>query len=201
LDTFAFRRSELMEQLEVFEIDHPATQKFKLHRIAELGWKIPAKLHFIPIDFTKESLATALTRSSYYNSKLKCFFSWLGVTYFLTKDDVFATLQSIAEVAAKGSKVVFDYFDNEMFIPDKSSLIMQKTLEFLQNIGEPMITGFNPSTLAEDLARLGFCLQENLSPEDIERRYLQGRTDGYHAADNVYFACAVVESAVSLSPE
>lgn len=104
-----------------------------------------------------------------------------------------ATLQSIAEVAAKGSKVVFDYFDNEMFIPDKSSLIMQKTLEFLQNIGEPMITSFNPSTLAEDLARLGFCLQENLSPEDIERRYLQGCTDGYHATDIVYFACAVVE--------
>ena len=71
LDTFAFRRSDLMEQLEVFEVDHPATQEFKLHRIAELGWKIPAKLHFIPIDFTKESLATALTRSSYYNPKLK----------------------------------------------------------------------------------------------------------------------------------
>lgn len=55
-----------MEQLEVFEFDHPATQGFKLHRIAELGWKIPSKLHFIPIDFTKESLATALIRLSYY---------------------------------------------------------------------------------------------------------------------------------------
>jgi methyltransferase (TIGR00027 family) len=37
LDTFAFRRPDLMEQLEVFEIDHPATQKFRLQRIAELG--------------------------------------------------------------------------------------------------------------------------------------------------------------------
>jgi methyltransferase (TIGR00027 family) len=193
LDTFAFRRPELMEKLEVFEVDHPATQEFKLHRLAELGWEIPKKLHFIPIDFTKESLATALKRSSSYDPKIKSFFSWLGVTYYLTKYDVFATLQSIAEVAATGSTVVFDYFDNEMFIPDKSSLRMQKTLEFLQNIGEPMITGFIPSTLAEDLARLGFCLKENLNPADIERFYLQGRNDGYRAADNVYFACAVVE--------
>ena len=30
MDTFAFRRSELMERLEVFEIDHPATQEFSL---------------------------------------------------------------------------------------------------------------------------------------------------------------------------
>lgn len=90
LDTFAFRRSELIEQLEVFEIDHPATQGFKLHRLDELGWKHPAKLHFIPIDFTKENLVTALTRSSYYSPKVKSFFSWLGVTMYLTPEEVFA---------------------------------------------------------------------------------------------------------------
>jgi methyltransferase (TIGR00027 family) len=193
LDTFAFRRPDLMEKLEVYEVDHPATQVFKLNRIAELGWKIPAKLHFIPIDFTKESLATALTQSPDYDPTLKTFFSWLGVTYFLTRDEVFATLQSIAQVATSGSMVVFDYFDNEIFNPEKSSLRMEKTLEFLQNIEEPMKTGFNPSTLAEDLSRLGFSLKENLSPADIEIRYLQGRTDEYHAADYVYFACAIVK--------
>ncbi len=33
---------------------------------AFLGWEPPAKLHFIPMDFTKESLVTALTSSSSY---------------------------------------------------------------------------------------------------------------------------------------
>jgi methyltransferase (TIGR00027 family) len=63
MDTFAFRQPEMMEKLEVFEVDHPSTQEFKLHRLAELGWKHPAKLHFIPLDFTKESLVTALSSS------------------------------------------------------------------------------------------------------------------------------------------
>ncbi len=36
LDTFAFRRPEMMEHWEVFEVDHPATQEFKPHRLAEL---------------------------------------------------------------------------------------------------------------------------------------------------------------------
>ena len=48
MDTFAFRRSDLMEKLDVFEVNHPATQEFKLNRLTELGWEHPAKLHFIP---------------------------------------------------------------------------------------------------------------------------------------------------------
>jgi methyltransferase (TIGR00027 family) len=193
MDTFAFREPEMMEKLEVFEVDHPATQEFKLHRLAELEWEHPAKLHFISIDFTKESLVTALTSSSSYDPKVKTFFNWLGVTYFLTRDEVFTTLRSITEIAPAGSIVVLDYLDIDAFIPEKSSPQIQKSLEYLRKIGEPMITGFNPSTLAEDIASLGFHLQENLSPKDIERRYLQGRTDGYQVHEHLYFACAVVE--------
>jgi len=193
MDTFAFRRPEMLEELEVFEIDHPATQEFKLHRLAELGWKHPAKLHFIPVDFTKESLVTALTSSSSYDSTAKNFFSWLGVTYFLTRDEVFKTLRYITEIAPADSTLVFDYFDTDAFIPEKSSPQMQKSLEYLRKIGEPMITGFNPSTLGEELASLGFRLHENLSPANIEERYFQGRTDGYHAYEYGHFACAVAE--------
>ena len=103
MDTFAFRQPEMMEHLEVFEVDHPATQKFKLHRLAELGWKHPAKLHFIPIDFTKESLIKALTNSSSYDPKVKTFFKWLGVVIYLTRDEVFTTFRSIREIAPANS--------------------------------------------------------------------------------------------------
>src|SRR5271157_3449216 len=192
IDTFAFRQPEMMKHLKVFEVDHPATQEFKLHRLAELKWEHPAKLHFIPIDFTKESLVTALTNSSSYDSNIKSFFSWLGVILYLTKDEVFTTLRSITEIAPMDSTIVFDYFDTDVFIPEKSSPQMQKLLEYLRKIGEPMITGFNPSNLVEELASLGFRLQENLSPIDIEEHYFKGRTDGYHAREHVHCACAVI---------
>ena len=149
MDTVAFRRPEMLEKLEVFEGDHPATQEFNLHLLAELGWKHPAKLHFIPIDFTKESLVPALTSSSSYDSKTKTFFSWLGVTYFLTREDAFTTFRSITEIAPAGSTIVFDYFDTDAFVPEKSSPQMQESKEFLLKIDEPMITGFNPSALAK----------------------------------------------------
>ena len=36
-DTFAFRRPDLLDRLQVFEIDHPATQALKHQRLAMLG--------------------------------------------------------------------------------------------------------------------------------------------------------------------
>lgn len=193
MDTFAFRCPEMMKWLEVFEVDHLATQEFKLHRLAELGWEHPAKLHFVSIDFTKESLVTALIHSSFYDPKVKSFFSWFGVTPYLTQKDVSGTLRSIAEVAPAGSMVVFDYFDTDHpFISEKLSPQMQESLEILEKLGEPIKTrGFNPLSLAENLTDLGLHLQENLSPNDIERRYLQGRMDGH--LEHCYFACAVVK--------
>jgi methyltransferase (TIGR00027 family) len=193
MDTFAFRRPEMLEKLKVFEVDHPATQEFKLHRLAELGWKHPAKLHFIPIDFTKENLITALTSSPSYDQKLKTFFNWLGVTYFLTRDEVFTTFRSIREIAPADSTIVFDYLDTDAFIPEKSSPQVQKTLEYLRKLGEPMITGFNPLTLGDELTCLGFSLKENLSPKDIEEHYFKGRTGEYQTQEHGHFACAVVK--------
>jgi methyltransferase (TIGR00027 family) len=194
LDTFAFRQPEMMECLEVFEVDHPATQGFKIQRIAELGWKHPARLHFVPIDFSTERLEASLNRSSSYDPEVKTFFSWLGVTYFLTQNEVLATLRSITKVAHAGSIIVFDYFDNDIFLTEKWwSQDMQDYWDFLQEIGEPISMGFNPSTLNEDLNTLGFCLLENLSSVDIEERYFQERTDGCHAQGYEYIASATIK--------
>ena len=51
-------------QVQVFEIDHPATQAFKNCRIVELGWEFPSQLNFISMDFTQENLAVVLKESS-----------------------------------------------------------------------------------------------------------------------------------------
>jgi methyltransferase (TIGR00027 family) len=191
LDTFAFRRPEMLKQLQVFEIDHPAMQAFKRQRLSKLGWEIPAQLHWVPVDFAKENLATALDRSA-YDPQASSFFSWLGVTYYLTRDVVFATLQAIADSTPAGSTVMFDYFDTDAFVPEKAATRMQRMQAIVRGVGEPIQTGFDPSTLAADLASLGLRLHENLSPSDIEGRYFQGRMDGYHAFQHAHFARAGV---------
>jgi methyltransferase (TIGR00027 family) len=191
LDTFAWRRPPWLARLPVFEVDHPATQAYKRRRLREMGLEEPAQLHFLPVDFSRDNLAGALRRSA-YDPQAPSFFSWLGVTYYLSRADLFATLGAIAEVAPAGSAVIFDYLDAEALIPGKASRRVQYMMEILQRVGEPMITGLDPATLAADLAPLGLRLQENLGPDEIQRRFFAGRPDGYHACEQTYFAAAVV---------
>jgi len=192
LDTFAFRRPELVERLQVFEVDHPATQAYKRNRLAELGWEHPTSLHFVPVDFMQKSLTTALTCSA-YDPRVPTFFSWLGVTYYLSRDVVFDTLRAVADVAPSGSSLVFDYLDTDAFVPMKAAPRVLRMLWNVQELGEPMQAGFDPFMLAAELAPLGLRLHEDLSPWDIQGRYFMGRTDHYRACEHAHFAHVVVE--------
>jgi len=191
MDTFAFRRPDLLERLQVFEIDHPATQALKRQRLQEIGKEHPRQLHFVPVDFSQEDLAAALRRSA-YDPQAPSFFSWLGVTYYLTRAAVCATWRAIAEVAPAGSAVIFDYLDTDAFVPERVAERVQIMMDAVRRVGEPMITGFDPARLAADLASFGLRLHEDLAPADIEARYFAGRPDDYHASEHVHFAWAVV---------
>jgi methyltransferase (TIGR00027 family) len=191
MDTFGLRRPDLVARLQVFEVDHPGTQAQKRGRLREAGRKLPEQLHFIPVDFNRENLAAALRRSA-YDPQAPSFFSWLGVTYYLSGEAVSATLGAIPEVAPAGSSIIFDYLHTDAFAPEKAARRVQFMMEIVRRVGEPMLTGFEPSILSEDLGRLGLRVQEDLSPSDIERRFFAGRPDGYHACEHGHFVWARV---------
>jgi O-methyltransferase involved in polyketide biosynthesis len=91
------------------------------------------------------------------------FFSWLGVTYYLDRDVVFATLRAIGAVAPAGSPVICDCPANDALVPDKSTRRMQLMPAATQQAREPMKGGLDPATLAADLAGLGLRLRESVS--------------------------------------
>lgn len=191
-DTFAFRKPELAKQLHIFEVDHPYTQIAKRRRIAELQWALPAQLDFIAVDFSKDNLASVLKFSLYDVHKLS-FFSWLGVTYYLSREVILATLHSISKISPKGSSIIFDYLDSEAFIPEKASKRVSRMQDAARFSGEPMLTGFHPSALAADLESVGFHLYEDLNPWNIEQRYFQDPLNSYTAFDHLHLARAVVK--------
>lgn len=51
LDTFCFRHPEVTNGLDIFEIDHYASQEDKINRLKRLDFDIPSHLHFVPMDF------------------------------------------------------------------------------------------------------------------------------------------------------
>jgi methyltransferase (TIGR00027 family) len=191
LDTFALRRPDLQDRLSIIEIDHPATQAFKRGRIREAGLTPPPHLHFAPADLEKESLAEVLSRTP-YDSARPAFFSWLGVTMYLTGDAIRATLRSLRGSAAAGSQLVFDYLDSAVFKPENQSPTFSRLVEIVRRVGEPMIFGFDPSALGAELAAQGYQLLEDLGPEAQEALYFAGRTDGLRPYGSAHLACAAM---------
>lgn len=192
LDTFAFRRSDLMPHLALFEVDQPATQNYKRARVQELKWQVPPQLHWVALDFKHDALMRALEAAG-YDSNALTLFSWLGVTYYLARDVIDATLRDIAVHTRPGSTIIFDYLDADAFIPERTAPRAAKMQAATMRSGEPMQTGFDPARLGAELDARGFALQENSSPDDIQARYFRGRTDGYYAFEHIHFARAAVK--------
>ena len=189
MDTFAFRQLDGFDCLQVFEVDHPAMQSFKRHRLEELAWEQPGRLHFIAMDFTRDSLSAELLKSP-YGPQIKSFFSWLGVSMYLTRQEVLKTLHTIAQVAPSGSTVVFDYLDEDAFDPKKAASRIQQAMFMAKYAGEPVQTGFNPGTLSLELSNIGLQLVENLGPEEFQKRYFGGTR--YSPCEHHYCARAEI---------
>src|SRR6266853_7043937 len=81
LDTVAFRQPPWARSLRIYEIDYPATQRWKCDRLAVAGIAIPSNLTFVPINFERTSLLGAL-RAANFDFSSKTFCSWLGVTQY-----------------------------------------------------------------------------------------------------------------------
>jgi methyltransferase (TIGR00027 family) len=176
LDTFAYRNPYSESVLRVFEVDHPATQSWKQRLLAEAGIAIPSSVTYAPVDFEHQTLADGLAQAGIDSRKIT-FFSWLGVTPYLTRDAVMSTFAYIASTPAGGA-VVFDYA-----VP-RSSLNLIGRLAFdalarrVAAAGEPFQTFFDPLELAAELQSMGFRHLEDLDASEINSRYFKNRADG-----------------------
>jgi len=168
LDSYALRAPIGMV---VIEIDHPATQSLKRQWLAQAGVALPDSTHLVPSDLSIEDLSSVLRKSPLRASE-RAFFSWLGVTMYLTKEANFKTLRAIASTAAPGSELVFEYLDQAFFESDMALTGSARALrQGVAELGEPFVCGFNPSTLQSELALAGYSLLEDLPDTDLVRQY------------------------------
>ncbi len=188
MDTFAFRETEFLSKYRVFEVDHPLTQADKLERITRAGWTAPNNLTFVPVDFTKESLTERLIAAG-FDSSVKSFFSWLGVTYYLSTEAIDTMLSALSSICADGSSLVFDYPDENFFdAPEKR---VQNTIMMAKAGGEPMQSAFSYSELEKLLEKHGFLIYELLTPDDIQRDIIDKAGADMKVFEHVNYCLAV----------
>jgi methyltransferase (TIGR00027 family) len=176
LDTFAYRNPYPEGVLHVFEVDHPTTQAWKRARLDEAGIALPGDLTFAPVDFETQTLEEGLRAAGCDPGKCT-FFSWLGVTEYLTAEAVMATLRFIAS-APVGSAVVFDYMLSPSLLTPAQRSRFDAIAQRVALAAEPWKTFFDPGLLTTDLRAMGFGCVEDNGPEQINTRYFKNRKDG-----------------------
>lgn len=189
-DTFSFRNEN--PDIEVFEVDHPDTQRYKLERIRTLEWNIPQNVHFVPVDFETERMTDKLLTAGFHPEK-KTFFSILGVTYYLTLDVFTETLSQITELSVPESALCFDYPIRTGQFPERVRRLAQITA----SLGEHMRGGYDYSEVSRALYALGFQIDTYLPPEKVQQAYFEGRTDGMKAFENVSLLSATYTAGYS----
>ena len=173
LDTFACRNPYPEDVLHVFEVDRSATQVWKRARLKEAGIPTPRSLTFSPVDFEQETLEEGLRRAGFDAGECT-FFSWLGVTPYLTGDAVIATLRFVASMPA-GSGMVFDYMISPSLLSPAARLDFDRLAHRVASVGEPFRTFFDPSSLRSTLRDMGIAQIEDIEPEEMNARYFQER--------------------------
>jgi O-methyltransferase involved in polyketide biosynthesis len=115
-------------------------------------------------------------RAAGYHVEQPAFFSWLGMTQYLTTSAVFETLKEIASLAP-GSAVVFTYHVPEDSLEGGDRRVRRVLSARAAQGDAPWVSSFEPATLAAQLATSGFADAMDFGPEQARTRYFADRTD------------------------
>ncbi len=176
LDSFAWRRPDLLAALRVFEVDHPASQHWKRQRVADLGLPVSPRHVFTPIDFERQSLRDGLDAVG-FNRGAPTLFSWLGVIPYLTPDAVEATLRTVA-TCGSGSEVVFEYAVPESDLDDVGREFRTYFVPVASRVGEPVHSRWSAGEAERFVAGCGLQPVDHPTRSDMVDRFCGDRTDG-----------------------
>jgi methyltransferase (TIGR00027 family) len=180
-DTRAFRLPR-DPRVRAFEVDAPKTQAIKVEGLATAGLD-PTGVTFVAADFARDDWLRRLIDAG-FDPDAPALFLWEGVTMYLDRAAVEATLRQVAGTA-RGSVVAFDYFTTESLV--SKAFYWRFARVATRAAGEPLKFGIEstpPSRerLAELLRSCGLSLGE--------QRTLGQETDGKRAWGG--FATAIV---------
>jgi methyltransferase (TIGR00027 family) len=169
LDTTAYQPATTVTGT-VFEVDHPATQAWKLERLAEAGIRPTVPVRYVPVDFEADDLTAALEAAD-FDRERPTVTVWLGVTVYLTSAAIEQTLETLAGLTTGRTDVVLDYSESKGRTAEGTRRRAVRA-EHAAALGEPWLTHFTPSELAARFASHGFDVAEDLGLTGWGSRYL-----------------------------
>ncbi len=170
LDGRAWRMTELAGA-EVYEVDHPASQRDKRARVADLS-PVAGALRWVPVDFSRDRLGDALDAAG-HRADAPTTWVWEGVVAYLSRPEVEATVAALAARSAPGSGLVVNYQAPSIAagagrIVARGMLALARTPALWRD--EPRRSAWTAPAMAALLSRHGFQVTGDEDTLTIARR-------------------------------
>jgi methyltransferase (TIGR00027 family) len=176
-DCRAQRLTEL-QNVRVFEVDHPDTSRVKQ---LLLGSEIAgsANVTYVQADFAKDDVYNRLYLAGFDPSR-RGLFLWEGVTQYLERSSVDATLRYIGRSLA-GSRLLFTYIDRKVLQTHSGFIGIDAIRRALEKSREPWVFGLDPAEVQVYLQRHGLRLISDLDAPTYRSLVMNGapRYSGY----------------------
>lgn len=190
-DTRAYRIKGLNE-IKVFEVDHPKTQDVKIEKIKKIFGSLPGHVVYVPVDFESEDLGQKLLEKGYIKSQ-KTLFIMEGLLMYIPPKTVDEMLSFIVKNSGKGSSIIFDYYPQSVVDGTNELEVAKNILNYVIQQGEPLLFGIKEGEVEAFLAQRGFSKIQNVTSEDYKRTYFHGTNKDRAVCNLLYFAHAVNE--------
>jgi methyltransferase (TIGR00027 family) len=183
LDTFAQRRPEIPSRMLVFEVDQPGPQGWKQQRLIELGFGVPEWLRLVPVDFEAGDGWWQRLAASGFDAGRPAVVASSGVSMYLTKDAIAATLRQVAALAP-GSTLAMTFLLPLEFADPEVRPGLERAEQGARASGTPFLSFFRPTEILAVAREAGFREVQHISADTLTERYFAGRTDGLRPPKN-----------------
>ena len=156
--------------LTIYEVDAPSTQVVKRSITESLAVRaVDSSVAWVPCDFETDLLCERLL-SSGFDPMRSSVVAWIGVSMYLTRDTIVATLSDLARLCAPGSQLILDYIDADVVDGQSRWKDARRAARAVKRRGEQFRTGFSSMDLDALLVDHGFeCGGHTRIPSLLER--------------------------------
>ncbi len=150
LDGRAYRMASLRDAV-VFEVDHAATQAYKIARAHQLKPSC-ARVAFVAVDFERDVALQRALSAAGHDASVPTVWIWEGVVMYLTPAAMHTTLRALAACSAPSSTLAVHYH---------TQLRSALASALLRAWSEPQIHALSAAQLASALASVGFAVESD----------------------------------------
>ncbi|MBO0880667.1 MAG: SAM-dependent methyltransferase [Mycobacterium sp.] len=156
--------------VKIFEVDAPATQQNKRLIFDRLRANLNNDIVWVPCHFEHDTLRQRLLTNGFDPTR-RSLVVLAGVTTYLTRSAIEATLTDLATICAPGSDLVLDYVDTDVITGRTRFAGARRAAGLAARRGEPFRTGFTPIDIDNLLDTHGFRRHEQVGLPELLQRY------------------------------